>query len=293
MKKLLFAILCLFSAVLKGQVEPSVTYEPATGNYICEYMGEDGLVQVVYEPTNKIIPQVDARVVFISDSNYFSYQYSVGNSALSIQRLQDFDLEIFSSIFKILNPDNYWESGDYSFVPVFGWFNSKGSSGLGHPLNGIAPDSSVTGFSFSSFGYPTILNAYFRGKPEKLLSFPDEPPGKISDLLRPLRKFPYDRVIKKTIGPKDLPSPFIPSEFLDTLINYTTKSFELGWITDQTTRDKYLNYFNTAKTALENSDTNTAFNQLLIVLAEVDVDSSTTLSSEAYALLKFNSEYLE
>jgi hypothetical protein len=95
-----------------------------------------------------------------------------------------------------------------------------------------------------------------------------------------------------TIGPVKLPTPFVPIDFLDTLSTFTTQSRSLGWITSQTVADKYLAYFSTAKTQLQQHNTAGARTTLQSVLHDVNVDSSSTLTSEAYALLRYNTEYL-
>ncbi|HLG32498.1 MAG TPA: hypothetical protein VI362_05625 [Ignavibacteriaceae bacterium] len=291
--KLLFAITFLvYSLQLAAQVEPSITFDPETGNYIIEYMGEDSLVQEIFEPSTKIDPFVNAKVIKDMDSNYFIYQYEIMNGESSIQRLQDFDLELFSSITEITSPDEFWKTSYYSFVPVFGWYNSKGEGGLAHPLNGIAPDSSEDGFSFMSTGLPAISKVFFSGNTTIHLSFPDEPPGEVSELLKPLDKFPNNTVVRKTIGPKDPPDPLIPLDFLDTLLNYNQRSLQLGWITNQATADKYDSLFATAKTLLEGNHIPWVESTLQTVLEECDEDSSGNITSEAYALLRFNTEYL-
>jgi len=298
MKILILITFFAYTALLAAQVKPSVTYDPETGNYIIEYEGHEGenqepvLVHRIFEPSTKIDPFVSANTIKIIDSNYYKYQFTITNSASSLQRLQDFDLEIFSSVTEVTKPDEFWKTSFYSFVPVFGWFNSKSADGLSHPLNGIAPDSSEAGFSFGSYGLPTITNAYLKGKPIIYLSFPDEPPDEISELLKPLRKFPNNTVIKKTIGPKDPPDPFIHLEFIDTLNNYADSSYALGWIQNQETRDKYKTHFNNASNFLELGDSSEARNELLIVLNECILDSSSVLTSESYALLRYNTEYL-
>jgi hypothetical protein len=95
-----------------------------------------------------------------------------------------------------------------------------------------------------------------------------------------------------TIGPTSPPHPFIPLNFLDTLASYTTQSRSLGWIKDQATANKYLNYFATAKDSLQHNKVDTARGFLRQVLKEVDIDSTNNLTSEAYALIRYNTEYL-
>ena len=107
-----------------------------------------------------------------------------------------------------------------------------------------------------------------------------------------VEKIKSNSFIIKTISPNDLLGPFIPLKFIDTLITYTDSSYALGWITDEQIRDKYDNYFNTAKTYLQQGDSSTARAELQNVLTDCNMDSSTVLTSESYALLYFNTEYL-
>jgi len=297
--KLIFSIaLLMFGFQLKAQVEPSVTFDTETGNYIIEYegyIGEDEnpvLIQRIFEPSTKIDPYVSAKVVKLLDSNYYAYQYDITNGDSSLQRLYNFYIEVFSTISEISVPDESWHSGFFSYLPIFHWYNSKGEAGLAHPLDGIASDSTERGFSYMSFGLPAIIQAYLAGNETITLSFPNEPPVEVSELLKPLRKFPNNTVIKNTIGPKDIDTPFIALNFLDTLLNYNQRSFELGWITNQTTADKYDSLFTQAKTLLEGNHIPWVDSTLHTVLAEVNEDSSGNITSEAYALLRYNTEYL-
>jgi hypothetical protein len=99
-------------------------------------------------------------------------------------------------------------------------------------------------------------------------------------------------VVGRTVGPVLPPDPFDPVRFLDTLLSYTTQCKMLGWISEQTTADKYLGHFNSVKVSLQESNVTAARNTLKLVLEDVNVDSSSTLTSEAYALLRYNTEYL-
>ncbi len=96
----------------------------------------------------------------------------------------------------------------------------------------------------------------------------------------------------KTLVPKAPPNPFIPINFIDTIKNYCDSSYSLGWIKTEQTQDKYNNYFANAKSYLNQNNNNAAKTELLKVLTDCNADSSTTLTSEAYALLYFNTEYL-
>ena len=299
----------------------NIYYDSSSGNYIIEYIGHfiyirgtdgtlrlcegeklqegeefvyrDSLVKVIFEPSTKIDPFVSSNITEIVNPNCYKYDYTITNGTSSIQRLQEFDLKILSSITNVNSPDEFWKSNHYSFVPVFGWYNSKGKLGIDHPLNGIAPDSSRNGFSFISSGLPAITNAYFAGKVTIYLTFPDEPPDKITELLKPLRKFPNNTVERKTIGPVDPPDPFSAAGFTDSLIHYCVMSDSLKWITDYTATTKYTGYFENTKSHIQQNNNSAAINVLDSVLTDVEADSGVTLTSEAYALIKYNTEYLK
>jgi hypothetical protein len=85
---------------------------------------------------------------------------------------------------------------------------------------------------------------------------------------------------------------FVKVVSANSLLQDVSAMRKLGWITDQPTADKYLSYFSTAKTQLEQNNTTGARTTLQSVLRDVDVDSSSMLTSKAYALLRDDTEYL-
>jgi hypothetical protein len=94
------------------------------------------------------------------------------------------------------------------------------------------------------------------------------------------------------VGPIAPSMIFKPSEWIDTLLSFTTRSRDLGWITTQPIANKYLALFTSAKSSLQANNIGSARATLNSVLTVVNQDSSSTLSSEAYALLRYNTEYL-
>jgi phosphoribosyl-AMP cyclohydrolase len=95
-----------------------------------------------------------------------------------------------------------------------------------------------------------------------------------------------------TVGPTAPPLDLVPTVWLDTLSSYTSQSLLLGWITTQAIADKYLSYFSSARAELVQGDSAGARTPLQQVLRDVDIDSTTNLTSEAYALIRYNTEYL-
>jgi len=95
-----------------------------------------------------------------------------------------------------------------------------------------------------------------------------------------------------TISINPIPQDLNSVNFVDTIKVYTEKSLQQGWIKTQLTTDKYNGYLTTAKTALQQNNISLARANLQNILHNVDIDSSGAITSEAYALLRYNTEYL-
>jgi hypothetical protein len=103
-----------------------------------------------------------------------------------------------------------------------------------------------------------------------------------------------------TIGPTAPPANFIPLFFLDTLISYKHQAFSLGWIKNQGIVQSLDAKLDNAKRQLQRNNTTAARNTLQAFVNEVEAlwkgeehpYGGKQITSEAYALLKFNAEYL-
>lgn len=103
-----------------------------------------------------------------------------------------------------------------------------------------------------------------------------------------------------SIGPGDPPEPFFALAFLDTLISYKHQALDLGWIKDKGIANSLDQKLDAAKAQLEKKNNKAAKNILEAFINEVEAlhkdggraQKDKHLTSEAYALLKFNAEYL-
>ncbi len=95
-----------------------------------------------------------------------------------------------------------------------------------------------------------------------------------------------------TVGPEDSPSPFDCMNFSDSLRSYINQSRTLGWIKDQPTADKYSALVDSAKAQLQRTDSASALATLDTAMQRSIQDSSSSLTSEAFALIYFNAQYL-
>jgi FIMAH domain len=232
----------------------------------------------IFPSAKEIIVDVNANLSRIDTS--FKYSYKIQSFESSKQMVYRWMLERRGTIYNIVHPDQWKGKILEHKNKVLSWSVSDSTSYL-------KPNQTLSGFSFNSQHLPGIVNCFIRGYfPLPVFPIGEEPEIVIGGDI-------YENsLIDFTIAPKDLPNPFVPEEFLDVLINYNNRSFDLGWVKGVPTYNKYNSYLTNAKTAIEQNDNNTARINLQSIIASVDVDSSSVLTSEAYALLRFNTEYL-
>ncbi|MEJ2050045.1 MAG: hypothetical protein P8Y60_09460, partial [Calditrichota bacterium] len=74
---------------------------------------------------------------------------------------------------------------------------------------------------------------------------------------------------------------------------YVDQSTMLSWILDQSASSKYLDYFKNTRSYMKQNNNPVAINDLDSVLTDIEADSGITLTSEAYDLIRYNTEYLK
>jgi len=284
------------------------------------FVYKDSMVTIIFEPATKINPKVNSVVTKDSQKNTYLYSYSIANGADSQQNLRVFILEF--GIDDVTDASTRWSSdrirgvrnGQIAFINRWMWSGDKG----------LEPTWSTDGFALESPGLPGIMNANFRGR-TPILEWPTEPPGKIETQMFALEVYPANHVLRKTVAPVAPPTSFVPLDFLGTLISYTQQAFDLGWIDDQDIVNDLDEKLGDAKQQLEQGETKEAIEILQDFIEEVEEeagveeededeeddddddeeedddededeeeeeDDEKHLTSEAYALLKYNAEFL-
>ena len=319
----LFVLACCKLDTL-GQVTPAITYDSTSGNYLIRFQGEGGPVEVVLEPATKLEPTIGCDVLPDAVSGRLTYSYRVRNGNSARQRLISISVRAHAQVDDIRTPNAQWTIHKRTAQKLVTWAHTKVNPyGVLTRFNGIPPDSVETGFLFRSTGLPVITLSYSEGA-VKTISFPEEPPLEIDSLLAPLQVFPNNSVSRETVGPKQPAEPFIIPIFLDTLLSYTRQSAELGWLgrnrdddcdNDEKPEDGIVRNIEQrltkAKRQLERRDSVLARRELEKLVGKVerlwkrsqDEDKkdkrdrwekrdNVVMTSEAYALLKYNTEYL-
>ena len=239
--------------------------------------GNYGMQIPQYVPKNILSAEVRCKVT--SSPYGFLFNYTVDNDSTSKQSIELFAVEKpFEYAYAgSTGPNNKWNAYSSNNWNLFVWDVDIDLQKF--PFDYLSPGEAKSNFRLES-ATPIIFigNYYAQGKNGD--SSPDD-------------QYIFKNSFKGlTICGTNPPDPFLPFNFLDTLLNYNQRSSELGWISNQITANKYDSLFNAAKTQLQQNNNNAARTTLQTVLQEADIDSTGNLTSEAYALHRYNTEYL-
>jgi hypothetical protein len=262
--------------------------------------------------------QIHASIMRDNDSVFYYYAYTLANDFMSAGKIDELEIDIsrkpgtieIDTIGLRFENDGFTERsfrGNFLFsmgkiTPVGflatpekwvgGLTNNSTATFFNGESNAILPGQSLAGFEIMSKGLPSIrrciVSPFFDF--DSLFSeerFPSEKDIPNTDSIQNAVRF-----YGWTVGPTAPPIDFVPLAWLDTLSSYTTQSLSLGWITSQAVTDKYLTYFSSARAKLAQGDSVGARTVLQQVLHDVDIDGTSALTNEVYALLKYNTEYL-
>ncbi len=227
-------------------------------------------------PKNKADVVVKATVTRDTDGSLL-FSYVVENKPTSLQKLEVFVVVRWTNDIVMHSTRVEWEFDLWKTQPaLFGW-NDSFKSRL------IAPDEIEHNFRFKTRALPRIATYYIEGW---------NGASGLSDIFT-------NSVQGKTLGPADPPNPFVPVAFIDTLISYTRQAFALRWIKNRDIVQDLNAELNDAKRQLRRNNKTEAKSILRDFIDEVkdlweeeEDQRRKPLTSEAYALLKFNVEYL-
>lgn len=281
-------------------------YDPVNDWFVFEWDRPNyGKTTTIYDPPNKVKPVIKAKVEFNGKEQEYIYNYEVTNLDGAIQSIDDIFIKHLAPVYdvKVPSPEGDWYSDEYERKSAWQWAKTGGTP------PGILAGQTVRGLSFKSKGLPTILNVAFTGVERAVYSPPgdydtDEVEESFERVYNKLKEqYPekFEYVIKKTIGPTAPPADFKPIEFLNYVIDLKHQAASLGWITNQGVENSLDAKLDNAKKKIEQGNTTAAKNILNAFINEVEAQgcavyencpSGKHLTPEAYALLKYNVQYL-
>jgi len=268
--------------------------------------------------------EIKASINFNAQSGLYSYQYSIKNSQDSTGNLVGLDIDIsYPSGGGILSkeelsiPYGKWSRTFKQSVPQYAkvtmipvgmerpdkWIvgiSVYGTAGWGGgDYVQLKPGQSLSGFGITSYGLPGIRNFkaesaldadadYYPGW-ESVKGAADESKAIIEKIKELEDKVNFKG---KTVGPTAPPAVFNATTFLDYIINLKHQAASLGWISNSGIVNSLDVKLDNAKKKLSQGDNSTAKNILNAFINDVEAQAGKHLTSEAYALLKYNALYL-
>jgi len=232
-----------------------------------------------YYPAIWINPKIDCMV--LPYDSLLILDYSVYNLPNSLQEIE-----------KITISNLYVQCVDSSITSQNGILSRPGvlqdswtfSPELSN-YSGLIAQGEKSNYILKVYGLPCITQVYIQGKTALELT------REIS-IESSIERIKNNSILRNTIGLSKFPENLDCGDFLDSIKSYVEKSFLIGWISDSLIASKYNNLFNSAKIQLQQNNNNDARTTLQTVLQQVTIDSTNNFTSEAYALLRYNTEYL-
>jgi len=292
---------------------------------------EDSLIKVVYSwngqlygkwsdtpryPANGVVPRnrvdVEVQGSVVKTASGFEYRYVINSRPTSRQDIDQIVLDPIgtdSVESLIVRPYWYFLPGYWSFLPGRGgvlWVIRPFP-----PYNFIDPGQmDSTNFTYRTWALPMICSYYVRGHNG------NNPMG--SGGLAWYNDVLTNSAHGFTVGAADPPKPFVPLSFLDTLVSYKHQCVSLGWLIDRPQHEKDEDdesvdegiverldrRLSKAREGLLKGDSSKARKELEKFLDKVEKlykesqnhgqkGEKMLLSSEGYALLRYNAEYLK
>jgi len=274
------------------RVDGKITYDEKSGNFLLQWTGRDGTRKtIVYEPATKLDPVIAAGVEYDGKADRFRYSYGLSNLPTSRQKLTHLYLELRAPIQEVKAPDATWHSKPFTdflrekFKVEGGWVWSQVMQGR----IGLLPGEKAVGLSYLSSGLPAVVRCYAQPHPI-LVGIGEELPEELHAAIhREMWTIPYG----VTVGPALPPQPFEPASFARRIIGMVDVSLQEGWIESPTVAQEIRTLLGNAVAALQRQDITQAASIVRTLLQRVEQENERTLLSEAYALLKFNLEFLQ
>ncbi len=304
---LISSLILLTSNLFAQQELVTGYYDSANEWFVFEYISpEYGHRKIIFDPDNKVDPAIYAYVFRDDSTGVHIYNFKVSNGNKSKQLLDTIVIKFSATIYDQTAPSKDWYMDEYRAGRTDTW---RWSKTRGEP-SGISQGVMQEGFSLKSKGLPSIVDVFFFGERRKRFSGPsptydtDEIHESFDRVFTQLEsQYPHTKgtVTRKTIGPKTPPADFKPIPFLDYIITLKHEAYNLGWIKNAGIEQSLDAKLDNAKKKIEQGNIEAAKNILMAFINEVEAQGCVTyedcssgkhISPEAYALLKYNVQYL-
>jgi hypothetical protein len=281
-------------------------------------------VNCVYLPSTLVKPEIRAKVTLDSENRGLVYAYSVRNQPDSVENILNIRIEVQVSAPAVLKSParGEWMSGYGPHVPSDLHYISWGEVS-GESEGQIRPGEALAGFEFVAPGLPTIVRFWVQGfypgwknpwAPDQPIVFGGikcetesdaeeaegmEERGEIPPYSDPF----YDSVQGKTVGPTAPPAIQTMEDlarFLGHVRDLKHEAASLGWIRPGGVVQALDQKLDALEAALRRGEGRTALNIGQALLNQVEgaackewsCPGQRPITSEGYALLRYNVEYV-
>jgi len=275
------------NCIAQSRDDITLTFREDRQYYVIKYWDDvdSAFVNGTFLIGNQIIPKISASINFIEESDRYEYSYELLNQINSPKPIYLFKISI-STFVEAKSPNKDWVTG---YLPRE---NSISWAKVGGDIPGIISGDSLKFFQLLHENLPKIgpvqLSNYAWS------SFPNEgPTGKAFQIVDSLRKNNSSVKLNTIIPNEDIGMISSLTSFTDTLEIYRTRSCEeLGWANDPAVCSRLEEDLNQVRSNLAAGDSLAAAGALSEFINLVESEKEASLSSEGYALLFFNGQYL-
>jgi hypothetical protein len=257
---------------------------------------------------------IRTNINYDSDSASYFYNYVITNPPVNSGAIRAIEIDVTMPVGGMTLSGNglkcgqgFLESESSSIVPVglsapIGWITAtsiRGTAtwGATEEQYFIKPGSSISRLEINSRGLPGIrqvnVTPYFKQAPVEEATKEDV------ERVRTIRR--HIAFKTKTIGPTAPPEELVPADFLQSIIGMKHEATRQGWITNPGVERSLDAKLDAAMKSIQSGNTKAASNILGAFVREIEAQGCESyddcpkgkhLTPEAYALLKYNAQYL-
>ena len=255
-----------------------------------EYVEKDSFVTVIFEPATKIEPKITCTVTKEDGGTSYVYMYQVENGSKARQRIVEFEFGYGKGAKPVdRTPKDSWQS--HQMYELGGDGLMERNLRAWWDKRGLDPGGGKVSVGFMSVGMPGIVSASFRGKAPSV-GIPGSSKYEFRLRILALRSLERNCVKESSLGPVLIPKSLDHMVFLDSLISYRKQCVSLGWISNDSVARSLDGKLRILRRDVANRKYTSAVAVLRSLSRELDVHRSRSISEEAYALFKYNVEYL-
>lgn len=224
----------------------------------------------------------EVEIEVVKTDTGFTYQYTVISSPSSKRRIAQLFID-HAKPEKVGNPPLGWRFNGVGLSKYpFSWkYDGDNTKFM------ISPGDSLSEFELYSNTPPKAYNSYIRSE-HKLPDY--NTPYSIEKDLNDIRTNSHKGI---TLAPGPDLTGFNYNQLTDSLYNFADRSCsELGWATDSSVCSQLEQQVNDVGDFLSAQDTLQAANALQDFIDLVEAEKDISLTSEGYALLYYNAQYL-